>query len=50
VPGKSPDTLLERAFAALNGALGRAHVPFMMIGGVAVIAYGVKRSRLTSTL
>jgi predicted nucleotidyltransferase len=43
VPGKSPDTLLERAFAALNGALGRAHVPFMMIGGVAVIAYGVKR-------
>jgi hypothetical protein len=43
VPRKSPDTLLERAFSGLTGALGRARVPFMMIGGVAVIAHGVKR-------
>jgi hypothetical protein len=35
--------LLERAFAALAGALDRAGAPFMVIGGVAVIAHGVKR-------
>jgi len=43
VPRKSADTLLERAFSALAGALGRTGVPFMVIGGVAVIAHGVKR-------
>ena len=43
MPRKSADNLLERAFSALAGALGRTGVPFMVIGGVAVIAYGVKR-------
>jgi hypothetical protein len=34
---------LEAAFAALVAALGRTGAPFMIIGGVAVIAHGVKR-------
>jgi hypothetical protein len=43
VPRAGGSTLLERAFAALAAALDGAGVPFMMIGGVAVIAHGVKR-------
>jgi hypothetical protein len=34
---------LERAFAALVRALERAGAPFMAIGGIAVIAHGVRR-------
>jgi hypothetical protein len=43
VPRKRADTLLERAFAALASALDGASVPYMIVGGVAVIAHGVKR-------
>jgi hypothetical protein len=43
LPKRSASSLLERALAALSAGLERAGAPYMIIGGVAVIAYGVKR-------
>jgi hypothetical protein len=39
-PERSP---IEAALAALNAALTEARVPWMVIGGIAVIAHGVQR-------
>jgi len=45
VPGKPErsDRLIEAALEALRGALTDASVPWMIIGGIAVIARGVRR-------
>jgi hypothetical protein len=40
---KRPDRILEEALAALAAALDRTGVPWMIIGGIAVIARGVRR-------
>lgn len=45
MPGKRArgDRRLEQALAALTSALNATHVPWMVIGGIAVIAHGVRR-------
>lgn len=45
MPGsrRRPDSALERALAALRVALDATRAPWMIIGGIAIIAHGVRR-------
>lgn len=43
MPKKRGDKLLEEALRALSDALTNARVPWMLIGGLAVVARGVRR-------
>jgi Nucleotidyl transferase of unknown function (DUF2204) len=40
---RGPDRSIEDALAALSGALSEVGAPWMVIGGIAVIAHGVQR-------
>jgi hypothetical protein len=51
MPGKRAkgERLLEDALAALARALDETGAPWMIIGGIAVIAHGVRRQRASAT-